>query len=304
MKLAALAALALASFHLAGCAADTDAGSEVGSEDDLARARVAAGTFRLYEEARHTPSANCDVYTRLDLANDRGGRATLQQELGNTSVCRIAVNPEVREYSLRLTGTSCGSKVYEGSRRVALGPATTGLASIKITDHRTRVCEDIVPGMIVVEETGKPTSYSYDGPLPVAGSFPAGDANSLSGKLFAAMKTHAKSGGSNPGVTYVEAASGSTVTFEREAGLAQCTAAVIARGVQYSCHFRAAAGGFDWTSSSDSVQAELHEALRVATNGGRTAELADRAGNKVRCEGGTLGMAQVMSYRCDVTFAK
>ena len=82
--------------------------------------------------------------------------------------------------------------------------------------------------------------------------------------LFTAMKNHAVE---NPSDTakFVQAIGGSTVTFEKDNNLAQCSAAVLAGGLRYTCHFEAAPGGFDWTNSSDSVQAELHEA-RIAND--------------------------------------
>jgi hypothetical protein len=302
-----LAALAITALPLvAGCAADTSdvPGEETeATEDELVKSRIAEGTFKLYADADAVPSRHCDVYTKLELVNDRGAKAKLSEDLGEGSLCRIAIFPNEREFRLRQTGTECGSKIYEGAHRVALGPATTGLAKIKITDHRTRMCRDLVPAQIIVEESGQPTKYSYDGAPRISGQFPAGDKNSLSGKLFAAMKAHAETANSET-AKYIQAVGGSTVTFEKDGDLAQCSGAVLMGGVQYTCHFDVQPGGFEWTNSSDSVQAELHEALRVATNGGAVAELKDTLGNGVSCEGRTLGMIQVMSYRCDVSFQK
>jgi hypothetical protein len=302
-KIAPFALAALAALPLVGCAADATNAEEdaEASEDALRQSRVEPGEFKLYAEAGITPSAFCDVYTKLELVNEQGGRAKLQQELGRTSRCRIAVRPNPREYRLHQVGTSCGSKIYSGTRR-----KDGQTYRIKITDHRSRMCRDLVPARVIVEETeagSTSTSYSYDGPDGISGQFPAGGASSLSGKLFTAMKNHAQENPQSETAKFVQAIGGSTVTFEKDGDLAQCTGAVLAGGVQYTCHFEVKPGGFDWTMSSDSVQAELHEALRVATNGGRIAELKDNAGNGLRCEAATLGMAQVMSYKCDVSFA-
>lgn len=295
-----LAALALVSLPLAaGCAADTsDVADEnvEASEDELAGARIEKGTFKLYADADAVPSRHCDVYTKLDVYNYGGAKAKLSEDLAPGSLCRLAVFPNEREFRLNQTGTSCGSKIFKGTRR-----HNGKTLKITITDHRTRVCRDLVPAQIIVEETDQPTKYSYDGAPALSGQFPAGDKNSLSGKLFAAMKEHAETANSET-AKYIQAVGGSTVTFEKDGDLVQCTGAVLAGGVKYTCRFDVQPGGFDWTNSSDSVQAELHEALRVATNGGAVAEMNDTLGNSVRCEGRTLGMIQVMSYRCDVTF--
>jgi hypothetical protein len=296
-----LAAFAFAALPLvAGCAADTSdvaEGEETeATEDQLVKARVEAGTFKLYADADAVPNRGCDVHTQLDLVNDRGARAKLHERLGQGSLCRLAVFPNEREFRLHQAGTSCGSKIYKGTRR-----QNGKTLRITVTDHRTRMCRDLVPAQVIVEETDQPTKYSYDGAPALQGDFPAGDKNSLSGKLFTAMKNHAETANSET-AKYIQAVGGSTVTFEKDGDLAQCSAAVLAGGLRYTCRFDVQPGGFDWTNSSDSVQAELHEALRVATNGGAVAEMSDTLGNSVRCEGRTLGMIQVMSYRCDVTF--
>lgn len=298
----------LLALPVAGCAADTsdesaaDEGAEQ-SEDELRRATIAPGVFKLYSDANATPNESCDVHTRLELVSSNGARARLSERLGEGSRCRLAVFPNEREFRLTQSSTSCGSKIYKGTRQ-----KDGKTHKITVTDHRTRMCRDLVPAKIIIEETvpGFPgpittTKYSYDGPAPIHGQWPAGDKNSLSGKLFTAMKNHAQ-GTPSDTMSYVQAVGGSTVTYENDGVLAQCTGAVLAGGVRYTCRFAVKPGGFDWTMSSDSVQAELHEALRVATSGGRVAELKDGA-NGLRCEATTLGMAQVMSYRCEVSIA-
>src|SRR5690606_15065267 len=70
-----------------------------------------------------------------------------------------------RFYRLRLDGTSCGSKIYKGQKRIA-----GKRRSITVTDHRTRMCRDLVPAQIIVEETDDSgdthTKYSFDGAPP------------------------------------------------------------------------------------------------------------------------------------------
>jgi len=158
---------------VAGCAADTTADDEedlVSSEDAIKAAGLAAGTFKLYAEPRQEPSTFCDVHTVLELKNGGGARAAIQEKV--TGMCKLAVFPDLREYRLRLDETSCGSKIYKGSKRI------NGLRrTITLTDHRKRTCKDLVPAKIIVEETDRfgatQTKYSFDGapPAPKTGTW-------------------------------------------------------------------------------------------------------------------------------------
>jgi len=151
---------------VAGCAADTTADDDeeiVSSEDAIKAAGLAAGTFKLYAEPGQEPSKFCDMHTVLELKNGAGARAALQENV--TGMCKVAVFPDLREYRLRLDQTSCGSKIYKGSKRI------NGLRRpITLTDHRKRACKDVVPARIIVEETDRfgasQTKYSFDGALP------------------------------------------------------------------------------------------------------------------------------------------
>ncbi len=152
---------------LSGCAAQTsNEGDQGASADEAVATGVTPGTFRLYDQPGHVPSG-CDIYTKLELANDGGAKATLSEQVGG--MCMIAVLPNLRSFHLHQTGDGCGSKIYEGKRTTA-----DGVDSIKITDNRTRVCMDMVAAAIVVEETtpGFPgpittTKYSMpDAPAP------------------------------------------------------------------------------------------------------------------------------------------
>ncbi len=146
-KFASLLFLGLgASALIVGCTAEAD--SEAADDGVIAATQVTPGTFKLYAE--RTPERNeaCDVHTVLELSNTtspRGARAALRE--GLIGACRIFVRPDERAYRLRFAGTACGSKIYTGETREG------GVArSIKITDHRTRTCKDVVPATIVIEE--------------------------------------------------------------------------------------------------------------------------------------------------------
>jgi hypothetical protein len=172
LSLIAPAALALLSsfslVSLAGCAADATVADEdedfVSSEDALRAASIEPGTFKLYDAPRAEPG-HCDIHTVLELKNQGGARAALHEKVGGP--CRLAVFPDLREYRLRFDGTSCGSKIYKGSKRIS-----GKLRQITITDHRTRLCRDLVPAKIIVEETDrngvKQTKYSNDVAPPAA----------------------------------------------------------------------------------------------------------------------------------------
>ncbi|MBX3262510.1 MAG: hypothetical protein KF782_22710 [Labilithrix sp.] len=160
-----LAACAALTAVAAGCGADAGADDEdtVSSEDAILASSIVGGTFKLYGEPNAAPNPHCDVHTALTLSGDGGARAALREALDG--LCEIYVAPQEREYRLRLAGTSCGSKIYKGKKRIA-----GKVREITITDHRTRVCRDLVPAKIIVAETdgagALQTKYSFDGPPP------------------------------------------------------------------------------------------------------------------------------------------
>jgi hypothetical protein len=170
MKLKALSvfllAAATASLSMA-CSADTT-DDPSGDDDDVAEseaiaAKVTPGSFKLYMNPRAEPNPSCDVHTKLDLEAAYFSTARLSE--GLAGFCEIAVIPNERTYRLRAAGNDCGSRIFTGSRK------KDGKSyAIKITDHRTRLCENVVPAAIIVEETvpGFPgaittTKYSHDG---------------------------------------------------------------------------------------------------------------------------------------------
>lgn len=152
-----------------GCAADAntdealaDEGDEVSSEDALrASSSIEPGSFKLYATAHANPNPGCDVHTALTLSKERGvSRASLREVVGG--FCELYVAPDAREYRLKFEGTSCGSKIFSGKKTI-----NGKTREITITDHRTRVCRDLVPAEVIVEETnasgnGKQMKYSLD----------------------------------------------------------------------------------------------------------------------------------------------
>jgi hypothetical protein len=117
----------------------------------------------LFENANHVPNSACEKFTDLELFGN--AQAKLIDGLGGRCALTAFIDPNERAYTLRQAGTDCGSRIFEGSRRVDVGPSTTGLATIKIIDHRSRQCRDLVPAKIIVEETTNGTTttkYSQD----------------------------------------------------------------------------------------------------------------------------------------------
>jgi hypothetical protein len=142
----------------AGCAVDAagDEDSDEVSAEEALTVRVQAGSFKLYGQPRVTPNPMCDVYTSLELHNRGGAKAALEEHVGG--VCELYVAPQPREYRLRFAGTSCGSKIYKGRKKVG-----GEWRNLTITDHRTRTCRDLVPAKIIVQENSV-TRYSHDAP--------------------------------------------------------------------------------------------------------------------------------------------
>lgn len=142
-----------------GCAVEAEPSAAADDNEIVAHAGVTPGEFVLHAKPNHNADPKCDSFT--DLSLKAGGRAELSDRLTGGCALVALYDPNPRAYTLRETQGSCGSKVFIGSRRVALGPATTGLATIKITDHRTRLCRDVVPAQIIVEETGVQSAIMY-----------------------------------------------------------------------------------------------------------------------------------------------
>jgi hypothetical protein len=108
------------------------------------------GVFRMYSEPRHVPNAWCDLGTRLVLDTGKltGKFAVLENFVAG--LCKVAVYPDTRYVALQedASRASCGSKVYVGTLVSA-----KGLRQVEITDHRRRLCRDLVPARVIVKET-------------------------------------------------------------------------------------------------------------------------------------------------------
>ena len=149
----------LSSAFALGCAApssgdDDGDESEVESSEQAVYAAVTPGTFKLYDEARITPYAPCDLFTSLELGNSPTGVAKLKEVV--TGTCKLAVYPDLRSYKLHNDGTSCGSKFYWGRRKVG-----SRWVNIRVTDHRSRTCKDLVPAKIIVDESIPSLGVAY-----------------------------------------------------------------------------------------------------------------------------------------------
>jgi len=149
---------------IVGCAAQAGDGAAQGDDALVAPLGVTPGTFRLFDTPNHVVDPQCDGYTDLEI---KDGKAHLSNTITGQCSLVILYDPDVRDYTLTAKMGACGERIYEGKRRVALGPATTGLATIKISDHRTGSCFESHVADVIVEETapgGTKTLYSKDAP--------------------------------------------------------------------------------------------------------------------------------------------
>jgi hypothetical protein len=100
---------------------------------------------RLYGQRGYQEGGGCDVGTHLVL--DRGqlfGDFAYLENFVN-GVCDLYVPPEARTYRLSTGRDGCGSLVYTGSI-----PGTQ--RTVEIVDNRTRICDDVIPALLVVIE--------------------------------------------------------------------------------------------------------------------------------------------------------
>ncbi len=103
----------------------------------------------MYDEPFATPNAMCDVHVKLDLTI-KGNKATAEVSNALDGYCELYVAPNPRTYNLKKSGENCGSIIYKNA---------TG--DVTLTDNSFRLCEDVIPGLIVLEEEGQ-TLYSKD----------------------------------------------------------------------------------------------------------------------------------------------
>lgn len=148
----AFAAATLFAAFATGCAADPSS-DEQGEEAEVVSARI---TAKLYDEPNEQPNPSCDLHTALTVSK-RGSKLTLtlENKLSATSTCEIAVQPNLRKYSVT-EAESCGSKIYAGK---------SGGDDVSLMDNRTRICEDVRAAIFELTETvGGKTRVLYGNP--------------------------------------------------------------------------------------------------------------------------------------------
>jgi len=172
---ALLAGISLLSFSfITGCSADAQDDAAAANADLSAPAPIAAGSFELLTKPRYTPKS-CDQLTKLDLSDMN---AHMSDSLVSPCMTFVAVDPQTRDYHLTRTGSSCGSTMYEASFKKG-----SESWSIKLTDNRARLCRDVIPALIVIEETHNGHAeklYSNDTKL---GGLPPSAETTVEGKV-------------------------------------------------------------------------------------------------------------------------
>jgi hypothetical protein len=99
--------------------------------------------FKMYRKPHAKVDSFCDVYTKLELnVNGNGGSARLSNHVAG--VCEIAVQENPRSYNLVLGSTDCGTKTYRQDDDAD--------NAVEVTDNRGRLCENVIPALIVVKE--------------------------------------------------------------------------------------------------------------------------------------------------------
>jgi len=135
-------------FALAVVACGTEPIQSNLTENETQKITVDEGIFKLYGTTEVIPNKLCDLHVLLTLKNTVSGSiAILENAL--EGLCEIAVVPNQLTYVLNEVPDTCGSRVFEGK----LAGATKDIApSIVIIDHRNRICKDLVPASIIVEQ--------------------------------------------------------------------------------------------------------------------------------------------------------
>jgi hypothetical protein len=132
------------------------------SGPSFAATKFQVGSFDLFSEPGHV-SSDCNLGTGLILDRGRllGDVAVFEDFVKGT--CKVGVRPNTRFSKLSFVRANCGSRIYEGGFLTA-----EGYVQVTITDHRTRLCKDIVPAKIIVTfqtyEGKAQTLYSQDTP--------------------------------------------------------------------------------------------------------------------------------------------
>jgi hypothetical protein len=143
------------SFGVMGCAASSEDAGE-GSESKLSNEKLLES--KLYDDPDAAQQDFCDVHTFLSLEKS-GGKIVAKLENRVTGACELHVERDPRSFEVT-TGTDCGSTVYEGQ---------AGGDKVRIQDHRQRLCHDLRPSLLEIEETRRGRSRAlYGAPLGAA----------------------------------------------------------------------------------------------------------------------------------------
>ncbi len=121
----------------------------------MAGEQISVGQFSMYDDAPHKPTG-CD--TGISLTLDEGeltGPVALMSDFVS-GLCEIYVIPNQRFAPLDLEATSCGSKIWKG-----VYENDQGRWQVKVTDHRTRLCRDIVPARVILEISQYDDIFTY-----------------------------------------------------------------------------------------------------------------------------------------------
>lgn len=119
------------------------------------------GKFTMYGEPHHKVNAFCDrgATLTMDKTTLNGNVAMLENFLQGACEMFVPANPRLFKIT-SVTDDGCGSTIYKGSFQ-----GNRGLVEIEITDNRGRMCENVIPALIVVTERteeGEHTLYSHD----------------------------------------------------------------------------------------------------------------------------------------------
>jgi hypothetical protein len=153
-------------------------------------------TGDLYKKPNFEPQHSCDHITTLKFVV-KGDNGSAELVNGIDGECAEFVSPDKRIYQGTVKNDGCGSLVFTGTRKGA-----SGTDQIRVTDHRGRLCEDIIPALVTVIETkaGLPSVHLFSSPeAPFKGSSDNGHPEEPGGlaenhfHLF--DKPHAQTGG-------------------------------------------------------------------------------------------------------------
>jgi hypothetical protein len=108
--------------------------------------------FKLYRERNQQIDAFCDQYTELKLTSN-GFRATAVLTPKVQGACEVLPRGQARTYLLKFKDDGCGSKVFRSLNNFdGEEIPEEHSAPLEITDNRGRLCENVIPALIVVKE--------------------------------------------------------------------------------------------------------------------------------------------------------